>query len=88
MGRRTDNAIRCVFTALKHNAVHQERKLTYLNEHGEVVVALVILAPTKLVDREVESVRSLRSKGLAESALDISLEGGESHAVNGVFHSL
>lgn len=61
---------------------------TVLDEHGEVVVAVLAGSPPKLVDRVGELVRSLGLERLSKPALDVGLEPGETHSVDGVFQTL
>jgi hypothetical protein len=61
---------------------------TVFDEDGEMPVSIVTLLPSVLVEVRVESVWTCGFKRLAESSLDIGLEDGKSHSVDGVLQSL
>jgi hypothetical protein len=59
-----------------------------LDEHREVVVALVVLRPAELVDGRVEREGALALELLAESSLDVGLEALDPHSVDSVLQTL
>lgn len=61
---------------------------TVLNKHGEMPLAVVTLGPAVVVEVRIEMVSSGRSKLLAPSLLDESLEFGETKSVNSVLQTL